>query len=88
MPPGVPESFKVLVKELQSLALAVEVINQEERVIEADRVREVGEEEIDGELLENDIAFPVMESTSVIESAGFTVEGNEDSLQDNEKEQE
>ncbi|HLC22934.1 MAG TPA: DNA-directed RNA polymerase subunit beta, partial [Dehalococcoidia bacterium] len=28
--PGVPESFKVLVKELQSLCLAVEVLNQEE----------------------------------------------------------
>jgi DNA-directed RNA polymerase subunit beta len=28
--PGVPESFKVLVKELQSLALAVEVLNEEE----------------------------------------------------------
>ncbi len=31
--PGVPESFKVLVKELQSLGLAVEVINQEEEVL-------------------------------------------------------
>jgi DNA-directed RNA polymerase subunit beta len=30
--PGVPESFKVLVKELQSLGLAVEVLNEEERV--------------------------------------------------------
>jgi DNA-directed RNA polymerase subunit beta len=29
---GVPESFKVLVKELQSLGLAVEVISEEERV--------------------------------------------------------
>jgi len=28
--PGIPESFKVLVKELQSLGLAVEVINEEE----------------------------------------------------------
>jgi DNA-directed RNA polymerase subunit beta len=28
--PGVPESFKVLVKELQSLGLAVEVLNEEE----------------------------------------------------------
>ncbi|MBM2825916.1 MAG: rpoB [Dehalococcoidales bacterium] len=28
--PGVPESFKVLVKELQSLGLAIEVINDEE----------------------------------------------------------
>jgi len=29
--PGVPESFKVLVKELESLGLAIEVINEEER---------------------------------------------------------
>jgi DNA-directed RNA polymerase subunit beta len=28
--PGVPESFKVLVKELQSLGLALEVINEED----------------------------------------------------------
>ena len=32
-PPGVPESFRVLVKELQSLALAVEVINERGEVI-------------------------------------------------------
>ncbi|MFC2012638.1 DNA-directed RNA polymerase subunit beta, partial [Chloroflexota bacterium] len=31
--PGVPESFKVLVKELQSLGLAIEVINEEEKAI-------------------------------------------------------
>lgn len=30
--PGVPESFKVLVKELQSLGLAVEVINEEDTI--------------------------------------------------------
>ncbi|HLB27591.1 MAG TPA: DNA-directed RNA polymerase subunit beta, partial [Dehalococcoidales bacterium] len=30
--PGVPESFKVLVKELQSLGLAIEVINEEEEI--------------------------------------------------------
>ncbi len=35
--PGVPESFKVLVKELQSLALSVEVLNEDdERVAVAD----------------------------------------------------
>ncbi len=28
--PGIPESFKVLVKELQSLALSVEVLNEDE----------------------------------------------------------
>jgi DNA-directed RNA polymerase subunit beta len=32
--PGVPESFRVLVKELQSLGLAVEVINEKNEVIQ------------------------------------------------------
>src|SRR5204862_2570557 len=31
--PGVPESFKVLVKELQSLGLAVEVLNEDEDIV-------------------------------------------------------
>ena len=30
---GIPESFKVLVKELQSLGLAVEVLNEEEEEV-------------------------------------------------------
>tara|TARA_Y100001970_G_scaffold132492_1_gene163478 strand:+ start:33736 stop:37449 length:3714 start_codon:yes stop_codon:yes gene_type:complete len=34
--PGVPESFKVLVKELQSLGLSVEVLNQEQEKHEFD----------------------------------------------------
>jgi DNA-directed RNA polymerase subunit beta len=34
MEAGVPESFKVLVKELQSLGLSVEVLNEEEAPIE------------------------------------------------------
>ena len=40
--PGIPESFKVLVKELQSLALAVEVLNENEEEI---RFPEEGEAE-------------------------------------------
>ncbi len=36
-PPGVPESFKVLVKELQSLALDVEVFNENEESIQLAR---------------------------------------------------
>ena len=32
--PGVPESFKVLVKELQSLGLSVEVLNPAEERVE------------------------------------------------------
>ena len=38
--PGVPESFKVLVKELQSLGLAIEVINEEERLTLAEEAKE------------------------------------------------
>ena len=34
MSTGVPESFKVLVKELQSLGLAVEVLNEDEEKIQ------------------------------------------------------
>ena len=32
--PGVPESFKVLLKELQSLGLAVDVVNEEDATVE------------------------------------------------------
>jgi DNA-directed RNA polymerase subunit beta len=42
--PGVPESFKVLVKELQSLGLAIEVINEEERA-SAEEARKAAEKE-------------------------------------------
>jgi DNA-directed RNA polymerase subunit beta len=34
MEPGVPESFKVLVKELQSLGLSVEVLNEDEESVD------------------------------------------------------
>jgi DNA-directed RNA polymerase subunit beta len=44
--PGVPESFKVLVKELQSLGLSVEVLNEDEESVEfveeGDAVPELG----------------------------------------------
>jgi len=45
LPPGVPESFKVLVKELQSLGLSVEVLNEEEKAVSADKVKEASESE-------------------------------------------
>ncbi len=46
--PGVPESFKVLVKELQSLGLAVEVLNEEEEEV-------TFAEDIDGDIRPLDI---------------------------------
>ncbi len=38
--PGVPESFKVLIKELQSLGLAVKVLSEDDREIEIKEVEE------------------------------------------------
>jgi DNA-directed RNA polymerase subunit beta len=55
--PGVPESFKVLVKELQSLGLAIEVINEEEeRAVVAEVTTEVIEEDVDLEEVEEENA--------------------------------
>ena len=48
--PGVPESFKVLVKELQSLGLSVEVINEEEKIVPAERLKETALPEEESEL--------------------------------------
>jgi DNA-directed RNA polymerase subunit beta len=38
--PGVPESFKVLVKELQSLCLDVRVLSQDQKEIELKEIEE------------------------------------------------
>jgi len=43
--PGVPESFKVLIMELRSLGLAVEVISEEERATMAEETREAPQPE-------------------------------------------
>ena len=66
LPPGVPESFKVLVKELQSLGLAIEVINEEERVIQADKIREAPESDNELEAAE-DTDYLTPEITEVSE---------------------
>jgi len=46
--PGVPESFKVLVKELQSLGLALEVINEEEARIASGEEASEEEYQVEG----------------------------------------
>jgi DNA-directed RNA polymerase subunit beta len=77
LPPGVPESFKVLVKELQSLGLAIEVINEEEKVIQADKIREP---EIEGRpeaLVDSSLLVPLAEDVAEDEG-GETVEETED----------
>ena len=41
--PGIPESFKVLVKELQSLGLAVEVLNEDEEEVPSPKTSALGD---------------------------------------------
>jgi DNA-directed RNA polymerase subunit beta len=62
--PGVPESFRVLVKELQSLGLAVEVINDEDRPAFGDELTttpgvgaalSIGEESSEGRTNEDNV---------------------------------
>jgi DNA-directed RNA polymerase subunit beta len=61
--PGVPESFKVLVKELQSLGLAIEVINEEERMVHAENIKEATESETEPEATQ-DSSYTAIEATS------------------------
>jgi len=49
--PGVPESFKVLVKELQSLGLAIEVINEEEQLTLTEEAKEAAKLEQEAETI-------------------------------------
>ena len=58
---GVPESFKVLVKELQSLGLAIEVINEEKTTL-AEETKEVTEPGTELEVTENPVQGEVEES--------------------------
>ncbi len=66
--PGVPESFRVLVKELQSLGLAIEVINEEEeKATLAEEITEVIKSESEPEVIEEPA-----QKKEVEERAGLT----------------
>ncbi len=54
--PHVPESFKVLVKELQSLALSVEVLNEEEQPV---AITEFGAPEVDEERILRELGINI-----------------------------
>jgi len=60
---GVPESFKVLVKELQSLGLVIEVIN-EEKITLAEETKEAAELEGELEVIDNSIQGEVKEENA------------------------
>jgi DNA-directed RNA polymerase subunit beta len=72
--PGIPESFKVLIKELQSLALDVKVLRDDEGEI---AIKEADEEEesnlVSKEVLGEQVPGTKDESDS-FERKGFTVD--------------
>ncbi|MFC1943060.1 DNA-directed RNA polymerase subunit beta, partial [Chloroflexota bacterium] len=70
--PGVPESFKVLVKELQSLGLAIEVLNEEEQITFTGETAEVPKLETEIEVGESPIATEMEEEK--VTTAGETAE--------------
>jgi DNA-directed RNA polymerase subunit beta len=67
MPPGVPESFKVLVKELQSLGLSVEVLNEEEKAVSADKVKEAADADREMHVLGTAASMMVDDAAEAIE---------------------
>ena len=85
--PGVPESFRVLVKELQSLGLAIEVINEEERATLAEEAREAPEPEAELEAAESPSEPEVTSTEEVTEPPKLEAELEvaEDSTEPEEK---
>ena len=66
--PGVPESFKVLVKELQSLGLAIEVIPEEEKLTFAEETASAPKLETELEVAEGSIEKDVEAAEGSIET--------------------
>jgi len=91
--PGVPESFKVLIKELQSLSLDVKVLSDDEHEIEIgesdddivdtakDLEIDIGGRERDEILLDE---LPSRDTRKRVEDAGYDGEPDDDEEQDDE----
>ena len=76
--PGIPESFRVMLKELQALALDVTVLDEEGNEVQMGETLDEGASENVSELI-NDKNFELQEES--FEEAGFretTVDGLDD----------
>ena len=67
--PGIPESFKVLIKELQSLCLDVKVLTEEDQEIEVRESLEVDDisSEFELDVIDNDSQLEEIEENHIIE---------------------
>ncbi len=81
--PGIPESFKVLIKEMQSLGLDVKVLTDNDEIID---IKESSEyEDLSGIDTFNDMEGVVLEEEFFDEGAGFSEElADEESSDDGE----
>jgi len=70
--PGVPESFKVLIKELQSLGLDVKVLSEEDEEIE------IKEEEEDVSETAKELGIDILGETGEAKEAGEEIEDEEE----------
>jgi DNA-directed RNA polymerase subunit beta len=77
--PGIPESFKVLIKEMQSLALDVRVLTESNEVID---IKESADEDLSGIDAFNDIENIALEEELFEGDAGFSEENEDDELSD------
>ena len=72
--PGIPESFKVLLKELQSLALDVKVLDENDEEVELKESIDYGETNINA-IINNDRNFNSnKENANDFEKAGYTTQ--------------
>ena len=80
--PGIPESFKVLIKELQSLCLDVKVLTEEDQEIEVKESIDIDDDAKEFELDAIDNLHEVEESSIVEEIDAFDSDEDEDDMDD------
>ena len=80
--PGVPESFKVLIKELQSLCLDVNIMNENNEVVEIQEKDEDVAETV--KELEVDLGLPAEDPIAAAAAPGYEDDLLEDELDDDE----
>ncbi len=68
--PGIPESFKVLIKELQSLALDVKVLDENDEEVELKESNEYGDTSFNS-ILNNDKNYNQKDNSQEFAQAGF-----------------
>ena len=76
--PGVPESFKVLIKELQSLCLDMRVLDAEGNEIELKDDEDDGYQPIRDDLYDRDETFSYQKDEAEFADAGFTFKESSD----------